>query len=231
LSKGTVCSACRRSSVAVSLLYHKEEVSVVKALRVAWAFGLLGLMIYGAYVLLSTAWRILEETNPQLSAPVTTAGAALIVAVVTVVGGKWLERSATIAKELRDKKTPVYEDLLRFMFRQLTSSQQGSPITPEETVGSLAEFTQRLLVWGSDPVVAAWVRFRQGGNGDPMRRVLTIEGVISAIRRDLGHRNANLAPGDLSSLFVFDAKHVFETNDAGPPVDTDVGRQEAFIGP
>ncbi len=103
-----------------------------KSLRYAWALGLLGVMIlWGIYTYITT-WKALSEANPQFSGAVAAAGTALIVAVVTVVGGKWLERQATIAKELRDKKCPVYEDLLKFMFKIFSGIQQKQPVTPDE---------------------------------------------------------------------------------------------------
>jgi predicted NBD/HSP70 family sugar kinase len=181
-----------------------------KAWSLALGFALLAVLLYGAYALITAALKALGEANPQVAAAIAAAAATLIVAVVTVVGGKMLERQAAVAKELRDKKSPVYEDLLKFMFRVLTATQQGKPVTPEEMVTSLADFTQRLMVWGSDPVVLAWVRFRQSAGGDGKQLLLAVENVISAIRRDLGHKNANFTPGDLLSLFVFDAKQVIE---------------------
>ena len=181
-----------------------------KAWSLALGFALLGVLVYGAYALITAAWRALAAANSQTSAALATPAAALIVAVVTVVGGKLLERRAAVEKELRDKKSPVYEDLLKFMFRVLTSSQLSKPLTTEELIESLADFTQRLMVWGADPVVVAWVRFRQGAGGDPAQLIPLVEAVVAAIRQDLGHKNANLAPGDLLSLFVFDAKLVVE---------------------
>lgn len=182
-----------------------------KLWSLALGFALLAVLLYGAYSIITAALRALAETNPQVAAAIAAAAATLIVGVVTVVGGKLLERQAAVAKELRDKKSPVYEDLLKFTFRVLTATTQGKPVTPEEMVASLADFTQRLMVWGADPVIVAWVQFRQGGSTDAKQLLLSVENFIAAIRRDLGHKNANLAPGDLLSLFVFDAKQVISS--------------------
>jgi hypothetical protein len=202
-----------------------------KLWSLALGFALLAGLVYGAYAVITAAWTALIGANPQISAAIAPAAATLIVAVMTVVGGKFLEHQAAVAKELRDKKSPVYEDLLKFMFRVLTASQQGKPITPEEMIASLADFTQRLMVWGADPVVAAWARFRQGAHGDTKQFLLSVENVIATIRRDLGHKNANLAPGDLLSLFVFDAKEVIEgkaaeTSPAAAPAAGDVPKED-----
>jgi len=167
---------------------------------------LLSALGYALYALITATWTALSGANPQFSAGILTAGGAVLVGVLSVIGGKILERKAAIAKELRDKKSPVYEELLRLMFRLLTSAQQDKPVTPEETAISLAEFTQRLMVWGSDEVVSAWAQFLQGGNDDPKQLGYSMERVILSIRRDLGHKNANIAPGDLLGLFAFNAK-------------------------
>lgn len=182
-------------------------VRLKKVLRMAWAFGLLGVLLYGAYALISTGLKALSEVNPQFSGAVTAAVATLIVAVVTVVGGKWLERKALIAKELRDKKVPVYEDLIEFIFKVFNETNQGKSTPPDEFSAFFFEFTQRLIIWGSDEVVCKWVAFRRSTDGEPQVLLAAMENVLEAIRRDLGHKNSNLKSGDLLSLFFSSAKH------------------------
>ena len=83
----------------------------------ALGFSVLALLLYAAYAAISVIWQSLSEANPQFSGAITAAIAAIIGVTLSVFGGKWLERQALIAKELRDKKSPIYENLLKFMIQ------------------------------------------------------------------------------------------------------------------
>src|SRR4051812_15355892 len=66
-----------------------------------------------------------------------------------------------ITKEHREKKVPVYEEFIQFWFKHLFSSRSGeNPLTDQEVIRFLSNYTQRIMVWGSDDVIAAWVKFR-----------------------------------------------------------------------
>jgi hypothetical protein len=164
------------------------------------------LFLYGAYVFAEWVWKNLTQADPQVGAAIAGAAVTIVVSIVAIVWGRGLERRATALKELREKRGPVYEDLLKFLFRVLTAARQSKSMSPKEVEASLTDFTQRLLVWGSDSVVAAWSRFRQNTSGDAREILPLVESLIATIRLDLGHLNENLGPGDLLSLFVVDVK-------------------------
>jgi hypothetical protein len=118
---------------------------------IAWA-----LIALGGY-LISTFLGL----NPNVAAAMVAAFATVTVSVLTVVVGKRLEAEALITKEHREKKVPVYEDFIQFWFKHLFAAKSGeSPLTDEEAVRFLSNYTQRIMVWGSDEVIAAWVKFR-----------------------------------------------------------------------
>ena len=71
-----------------------------------------------------------------------------------------------------------------------------------------SQFNPKLILWGSDDLLAAYNRFRATGidapdEGSPVM-LLAFERLLYAIRRDLGHPNKNLGPGDLLRVFVND---------------------------
>lgn len=75
----------------------------------------------------------------------------------------------------------------------------------------LRGFTQKLLVWGSDEVLREYVSFQkmatlgaetEGMN--PRASLLSLEQLMLAMRKDLGHKNKGLDPGDLLRTFVND---------------------------
>jgi hypothetical protein len=74
------------------------------------------------------------------------------------------------------------------------------------------------MVWGSDEVLAGWVKWRRllineaAVKENPIRSMLLYEELIFAIRRDLGHKNKSLVTGDILALFVNDIdEHLAKT--------------------
>lgn len=75
------------------------------------------------------------------------------------------------------------------------------------------EFTQKLMIWGSDEVVAQWSKYRrvlikhsEDGQSDS-NDMFELENLLLAIRKDTGHKNKNLKKGDLLGLFVNDIEN------------------------
>jgi len=148
--------------------------------------------------------------NPNVAAAIVAAFATVTVSVLTVVVGKRLEAIALLTKEHREKKTPVYEDFMGFWLKYLSSNRAGAtPLSDEEAIKFLTDYTQRMVVWGSDEVIAAWVKFRYSSmslpqSRDPNSVLLDLENLILAIRRDLGHKNRGFKQGDILRTFVND---------------------------
>jgi len=124
--------------------------------------------------------------------------------------GKAYEGRAIVRKEHREKKIPVYEDLIKFMFRILMGTKTGNTPTEKEMLDFMSDFTQSIMVWGSDDVLAAWVKWRRTAvnaeelKANPMKLMLLYEDLILTIRSDLGHKNRSLRTGDVLALFVND---------------------------
>ncbi len=80
-------------------------------------------------------------------------------------------------------------------------------LSAEELLEFFEELAQRLLVWGSEPVILA---FNEWGSsvsnmdeGSPETR-FAFEQLLYAIRRDLGSESTRLAQGDLLRVFIND---------------------------
>jgi hypothetical protein len=124
------------------------------------------------------------------------------VAFVAVEFGRQREKRLQLLQSHRERMAPIYEDLLKMMARA------GSK--PDERF--MREFQRKLLLYGATPVVEAWLvvmrAFEARGEADP-GTLLQWEGVLFAIRADLGHDNAALKPGDLLRIYVTDADEYF----------------------
>ncbi|MFA5901521.1 MAG: hypothetical protein WC829_20660 [Hyphomicrobium sp.] len=180
-----------------------------------WAWGLVGLALIGTaiWVVFSAARSALlwlGQIQSELATAIVAAGAAVLVSVLSVAVGKYLERRDAFERETRLKKVPVYESLISFIFGVLHSGKPGVPKMAEaEMVTRYGALTENLIVWSSDSVLKQFGEFRVASLkisevGSPIAVLATLEDLMLAIRRDLGYRNTKIARGDLLRLFIND---------------------------
>lgn len=176
---------------------------------------LLASAIYGLIVFGRASLSVLRTLNSELAIAIVAAAATGLVSVVSIVLGRVVEFRGKTKELNREKKVPVYEDLISFMMRLLMGQKVGKAPSEAEIVEFMLEFTQRLMVWGSDEVLVSWVKFRKLAldtermKSNPMELMLIFEGLVKDIRTDLGHSNTGIGSGDVLSLFVNDLdKHI-----------------------
>lgn len=156
------------------------------------------------YLGLQFVWTALSSVNPSLAVGIIAAGSTIFVSVVSVLISKRLEQKALIRNQQRDKKIPIYEELITFLFKIWRNAIDGTAQpTEKEMVDFMIGFTQKLLIWGSDEVVASFCKFRKSGQ-DPKTIMFAIEDIWLAVRRDLGHDNKGISRGMLLGLIVTD---------------------------
>jgi hypothetical protein len=174
---------------------------------------LLGLIILTAlcwalYQLLAKVLSTLAALDKSVVAAIVITCGTVVVSVITVVVGRILEKRALIEKEHREQKIPIYMELLGFLFRFLMGEKTGRTPSEKEVLEFVELFNQKFMVWGSDSVLKSWVEYRKhfasGEPSDTKTAMLLLEKLIREIRRDLGHKNRNLVPGDILSLFIND---------------------------
>ena len=175
--------------------------------------ALCGGALWGLYLLASQTIAAFSTLDAKYGAALVAAAGTVIVSVISVVISRYLENRANIRKSMREKKVPVYEDLLKFMFKILMGTKTGKQVSEKEMLDFMMDFTQKIMVWGSDSVLNAWADFRdastEGGDATETGAKLLIayENLIREIRKDLGHKNKGLVQGRLLSLFVTDYKN------------------------
>lgn len=188
---------------------------VRRASQVAFALAVSTLILWGAVVLVRTFWDAFIQLNPTVAAGLLAAVATVLVSVVSVLYAKHLEQRLALRKEHREKKIPVYEDLIAFIFKVLYSvkPEGKSSMSTKEIIDTHSKLTQKAIVWASDDVVQAFYRFRIASlhaETDKVGVALAVENLFLAIRRDLGHQNKNLHTGQLLQLFINDLHKLFE---------------------
>jgi len=140
---------------------------------------------------------------------------------VAIIGGtitissffitRYLERKKTIELEIRNKKIPIYEEFFEFYFSIMFKSKTEEEITTEEMIKFFQQFNQKAIIWFPDNILKSYIEWKKNltsfsnGEGVSLRDViLHQEQFMNQIRRDIGHKNTILVPGDISSLYIND---------------------------
>lgn len=175
----------------------------------AWVVSILGL---GVVVWQIRVWQVFTGLQKDVAAALIAGTTTVVVAVASVTAGKYYERKRAIEQEIREKKIPMYDEFVQFLFRTLMQGKAGKQISEQETIQFFGRFTQKLMVWGSDEVVLAWSRYRRqfliAEAPDTKQSVTRLEDLLMAIRRDMGHRNHRIERGDLLGLFINDVERL-----------------------
>lgn len=175
--------------------------------RSAWIAFVCLVALVGAAVYGMVVW--FDSISAQVKVPLVTGVATVLVALVTIVGARFLDRRQQIQQAIRERKLPIYE---RFVSALLKSFQSGTEASsgegdPELTAAFL-DFSRDLVVWGSDEIVTAWSTYVNGwrrAESDEERVTMTlqVEDLLLAIRKECGHKGP-LARRTLLGLFIND---------------------------
>jgi hypothetical protein len=183
--------------------------SYTKRSYVALAFGLILMAAtgYGLYRFFGWAVMLLNSVKSEAGKAIVTAGGAVTVAILSSLVGKLWEQKVRIQEEVRQRKQPIYEDLIQSMFKMLLSHVDGATKPLEQdTVKEFAAFTEKVVIWGGPEVIKKWsaVRLHDWSSGMPIEGFLKFEAFIKAIRKELGNSNSTLVDGDFLRLFIND---------------------------
>lgn len=165
--------------------------------------GLVGLAGWIVYSSIATA--------PAVVAAVITGFAALIGLAVQ----RYLEQQREDLRARRERMAPIYEDLVQVLF----DAAKSDGAVEDDMVEFFEKLAKHLLVWGSEPVIAAVNRWRAiiALEGGGPASLFAYEDLLFSIREDLGNDRKALARGDLLRVFVNDVDDFLspERDDAG----------------
>lgn len=174
-------------------------------------FGLLLIcaILFFLYKLMRVLWDAFSQVNPTVGAGIVAATATVIVSVISVLFAKRLEQRSLLLKEHRDRKTPIYEEIVGLVFSMAFSEKTGrKPLSEKELIEKMAWITEHLVVWGSDELLLSWSNFRSysirnADNSGP-QILFEVEKLLLSIRKDLGHENKGVVRGKILALFIND---------------------------
>lgn len=127
-----------------------------KKIEVTIGMVLIVVTIFGLYKFLQLLWQVFSQINPTVGAGMVAATATIVVSVFSVLVAKHLEQKALLLKEHRERKTPIYEDMVKLIFRFAFAEKIGlPPLSEQEIITKMAWFTESIVVWGSDDLLLA----------------------------------------------------------------------------
>ena len=174
--------------------------------QVFLGFVLIALILLLAYWVIVLLWRGLSAT-PAVGAAIA---AATLGGLATIAGHfivKHLERKAAVVAQLREKKIPVYEDIIRLMFGIAFGGKGGrKKLNEQEMIKATTDITEKLTIWGSDEMVREFHGFRMSMLSQPsgFGTLQRVANLMLAIRKDLGHKNKDIGRREILGLFIND---------------------------
>lgn len=174
-------------------------------------FGLIILIILGigAFFLIKLIGKGLLEfikklidVSSKLDAVIIV---ALITALVTIVSGvisKIVDYKQKRREYLSQKREEPYAEFINVYYKMQEKLSKHEAYMPEEMFEDIQKFQKKLMLWGSNRVVKAWIDFRTNASSDRSDVLFYMEKILYAIRKDMGYRN--LGKGKLLSMSIND---------------------------
>ncbi len=133
--------------------------------------------------------------DPQVAGPI--AGAIGVVAAA-VVQRRW-EKRQELERLRREQLAPIYEQLIGIV--KTIGEEQAA------TADFFQDFSTKLVLYGPPAIIKSWNAFRALEMPEDMTDptyLLTYEQLLFLMRKDLGHDDSTLLPGDLLRVYVND---------------------------
>ena len=174
-------------------------------------FGLIILILLGICVFFFVKFigkgfvefvQFLIELSSKLDAVIIV---ALITAIVTIVSGvisKIIDYKQKRREYLSQKREEQYAEFINVYYKMQEKISKGELYSQEEMFDDVQKFQKKLMLWGSNRVIKAWIDFRTNASPDGSNVLFYMENILYAIRKDMGYKN--LGKGKLLSMSIND---------------------------
>lgn len=183
--------------------------------------GLAGVVIYyiGLGIISALEWlNLLLQQISTLDVVLLVALISGTVAVVSLLVNtivsfklKSLEYRHKEKYELQKKMEQPYESFINLIYDMLSQTKGKSVMTEKEMLSRMMEFSKQVTLHGSNKVIKKWASYRTTADKlSPAENLKQLEGILFAIRSDLGLKKKGMQQGDILSLFINDAKSAIQ---------------------
>lgn len=144
-----------------------------------------------------------------ISGSITVLG--LVVNVIVSVKLKSLEYKNKAKAEMRLKMEKPYENFVNMIFDMLLNTKGIKVMSESEMLSRMTEFSKQVTLFGSNKVIKKWSSYRTSAQMlSATDNLKQLEGILFAIREDLGIKKRGMKTGDILSLFINDVKETIQ---------------------
>jgi len=190
-----------------------------KILSLTFGFTLIGLLGYGIYQIVFFAWSQFISLDKQLAVGLLTAFTTVIVATITVMLGRYLERKKEIESHFRARKIEIYDEFLAEFFKLFNSEENNDM----DLVPFLREWQRKMIIWGGSPVLSAYIKWNQHlKKGTPdAQTIFLMDDFFRAMRKDVGLSNSGLEKGVFTHFILRNSELFLAMAKSDPSITLD----------
>lgn len=169
---------------------------------------LIALMAGGYFLLRFLGRKLIDFINLLITASSKLDAViivALITAAVTIISGiisKIIDFKQNRREYLSQKREEPYAEFINVYYKMQEKASKNEEYTSEEMFTDIQKFQKKLMLWGSNRVVKAWIDYRTNVSPDGSNALFYMENILYAIRKDMGYKN--LGKGKLLSMSIND---------------------------
>ena len=171
-----------------------------------------------ALVLGAATWwigLIIIEWLFSLDKKISGAIVASFIGLVSVLITQWSSKTRELSESHRPAKIEVYTTFFDIIEGFLTEERDSKDIPDiedlsEDLKNNFMKLNRGLIVWASPNVIQAWLNYRKIASGTPTSKeiILSVDGILKEIRKDLGNSNFRLNAGDLVKIYLKDPNEI-----------------------
>lgn len=160
------------------------------------------------------AYVALTSLDKDILVPMLAGMFTVIASVVSFLFSRHVERSREIERQVREKKIPFYDDIVRLFFESVFCPEPlKKRMSDREISQKMRDFSVHALIWGSDEVYLKWARLvramQSSLNSEETEQVVEAKmkplgEFLLAVREEIGHRNRGLDSLEIWRPFVND---------------------------
>jgi len=167
-------------------------------------------LIWGAVRLVGVVWSAFTDLDKTIAAAIVAGIFTVVATTITVMVGRYFEERRKQSELHREQKIRMYDAFIARIFKLFanddveptdtdTESKTGAP----ELIQFLREHQRQFLLWSNPGVIRAYAEWQKTLTGVPnAQTVLNMEKFFLAVRRDLGHSNWGIKPGDTARFLL-----------------------------
>lgn len=145
----------------------------------------------------------LWNTDPNVRSALVAAIGMFAVALLT---HRHIKKREIDARHFVDKRE-AYMKFMDLFFDMMKGQRLKKPTKDSRLVEDLATIKKYLMVWAGAEMLDAWELFEAQAQDatsspDPKKALMSLDSLLRAIRKDLGHNDTLLDPGALVSMIL-----------------------------